>query len=555
MKNWIAAASFAAAGMTLGTAAHATAYYVSDCQTGASAGCVAGNDSNAGTSAASPWKSASKVASAFPSLKAGDQVLFAKGGSWNFATGMALSNASATSAAPIVLDQYTPSSGATAKPILKFTGDGSGGGAGLFDFHGSGQQGFTIQNLDLRGSGAHANWGFFIYNNVANITIQNNVIDGFGAGVYCAAAPNSPNKGLQILNNTIRNNTSMGVLLGCGNLLVQGNTFDNNGVGGGVGDHSIYLDGDANAYPAKLVYNATIRGNTITRNTMTNGVCQSAVIVVHNAYSNLLIENNTLTQALGDGVGAGGGCYGIALTQGNADAEVEGFIGATIRGNTITNAGYVSVEVSNCQNCVIENNVINQQNSVESVGIRIGGFSSSANDLVQSQVQVRNNSIYFGNPSADSIGISFIGAGTGHTNVSNLLYFGSNSGISYCFSTSMAASAFAGWDNNLCYSAGGNSGRWAVGQSTRTALTSAMGFDTKSLSSNPLLATTPVIGSALSMALGATSPAVNAGHPTLSAPRDINNVVRSQPDIGAYEWGTATADTTPPGTPTSVSVQ
>ena len=65
MKNLIINLGLMAAAASVSTAASATVYYVSDCQSGAASGCVAGNDSNNGTSAATPWRTSSKLQSAF----------------------------------------------------------------------------------------------------------------------------------------------------------------------------------------------------------------------------------------------------------------------------------------------------------------------------------------------------------------------------------------------------------------------------------------------------------------------------------------------------------
>jgi hypothetical protein len=71
------------AGLLMGTStAHAATYYVSDCQAGAVLGCVAGQDSDAGTDPGSPWKTFDKFHAMFDSLKAGDHVLFARGGTF-----------------------------------------------------------------------------------------------------------------------------------------------------------------------------------------------------------------------------------------------------------------------------------------------------------------------------------------------------------------------------------------------------------------------------------------------------------------------------------------
>ena len=86
---------------SIASLSQATVYYVSDCQAGAAAGCVAGSDSNAGTSLAAPWQTTAKVAAVFSTLAAGDQLLFARGASFINAN-MRLVNFNSTGANPIV---------------------------------------------------------------------------------------------------------------------------------------------------------------------------------------------------------------------------------------------------------------------------------------------------------------------------------------------------------------------------------------------------------------------------------------------------------------------
>src|SRR2546427_4904473 len=123
MKKLIAGLGLMAAMGCMSAPASATVYYIADCQAGAASGCVAGNDSNTGTSASTPWRTTGKLQSAFNVARPGDQFLLAKGGAWS-GVNMTLYNTNGGNAAamfdnPIVVDSYTPPWGAgTAKPIL-----------------------------------------------------------------------------------------------------------------------------------------------------------------------------------------------------------------------------------------------------------------------------------------------------------------------------------------------------------------------------------------------------------------------------------------------------
>ena len=191
MKNLIVSLGLVAAAASVCTAASATVYYVSDCQAGAASGCVAGNDSNNGTSAATAWRTTAKLQSAFNAGKPGDQFLLAKGGAWS-GVSMTLfntngGNPSAMYTNPMIIDSYTPSWGGTAKPILNV-----GSGAIAFDLtNGStpdANGGYTIRNLSLQGAGA-ADVGVRLFNGVQNVVAENLTVNGFNAGLACGGTP------------------------------------------------------------------------------------------------------------------------------------------------------------------------------------------------------------------------------------------------------------------------------------------------------------------------------------------------------------------------------
>jgi hypothetical protein len=90
--------------------AKATNYYVSS---------VSGNDANAGTSTAAPWKSLAKVNSFFSSMAAGDSILFKRGETF---IGALIPNKSGTATSKIVITAY----GTGAMPIITPLADVTG---------------------------------------------------------------------------------------------------------------------------------------------------------------------------------------------------------------------------------------------------------------------------------------------------------------------------------------------------------------------------------------------------------------------------------------------
>jgi len=370
MKNRFVLPMLALAAAMCGTA-HAANYYVSDCQAGASSGCVAGNDANTGLSAASPWKTTAKVRAQFAGMLAGDQILFARGGAWSNASMDLMQSLNATAAKPIVLDSYAPSWGGTARPILTE----ARANMNLLSFNNSGAAvpdgGYIVRNLDLRGGGGGL-WGIFAGGGVSDITVSNVNIEGFTIGIHCGLS----NERIQLLNSTIYNNGSQGVLWGCNNSLIEGNTFDHNGYLSTEGrDHSIYINNElTNAA------NVTVRNNRLLNNTvsLSGGVCKGVPLVVHGFTNGLTIENNLIYQAPGT---SNSGCWGIAVDPGY-DAG-EGFSNVAIRGNTIVNVGGIGIGCASCVSPLIENNVIVMEAGPEMVGIQIPDRSRGAGEAIR----------------------------------------------------------------------------------------------------------------------------------------------------------------------------
>lgn len=533
--NHVLATLLAAAGCA---GAHAATYYVADCQVGAAAGCVAGNDANNGTSAGTPWRTTAKVESVFSSLSAGDTILFAKGGAWTDSQ-MLLQNFNATALNPITFDSYTPSAwSSSAKPILTESRPNL---HGIFTFDAGGAPtadgGYVVQNFELRGGGV-GSWGVLLTHLVHDVTLTNLTIDGLGVGVNCM----NDVERVKLQNSVIRNSTQQGVLWSCNNSQVENNTFDNNGTTlvNQWRYHTAYISGEA-------ATNIAFRGNNITNNAHdASGSCVSAVVVAHGVQDGLTIENNKIYEASGT---AGLGCWGIVVDAGYAPADgetyAESFENVVIRGNTVVNVGGVGIGCASCIEPLIENNVIVQESTPDLRAIAVPNRQTQLGDAVDTGGTIRNNSIYFATTPAYSEGISLtyqhssayplLTAGTNVKVVSNLIWFGSGSNNHRCFDTTgMVIGDFTAFANNLCYHAGGN-GRWSYAYASLGAAQTA-GFDAGGMSADPQLLAVPASGNNWSMALQLGSPAINAGNATHSAPNDRAGVGRCTPDIGAHEY-------------------
>jgi len=516
--------------------AGATAYYVSDCQASAAAGCQAGDDAKDGKTPATAWRTAARVATAIGTLQAGDEVRFARGGSFD-AFHLRIFNPNSTAAAPIVFDAYLPPQGTPnwARPILSVPAGSTG-----LDFEDSGNadhdEGYVVRDLDLRGgdSSASGGTGIFLYNDVDHVTLDHLSISGFAIGVDCAGS-NAPNAGSDGLNEyiTLRRSTIAGNGVqgwyngGCSHVLIEENQFDDNGFAGPVlmKNHNIYI-GDTGD-------DVTVRRNRLTRSAVGAQQCQGVPLVAHGQHARLLIEGNVIDES----TGAGGGCYGIQVNPGYPGAENLG--GTVIRGNLVVNVGGNGISVGACPDCRVENNRIVQTVPRTFFGINMPAENIAVGvDAADMHLTVRNNTIYVARGTPDSVGIRVGTYGAQHVVVSNLVYYGEGSANPACFSTpGLTRSSFTAFDDNLCFSAG--TGLYGTAYATLAAA-QAGGFDLHGVAQDPLFAATPSAANGWNVALAAGSPAIGTGHPTLS-------IVAVRPNIG---WNPVT-----PKAPAGVTVR
>jgi Right handed beta helix region len=511
-----------------------TVYYVSDCQWGADSNCVVGKDSNKGTSPSSPWRTCSKLIAQYNLLRAGDTILVAKGSildcgslkagsNWVFNTNCKGTN-------PCVIDSYTPpwASGDEGQPVLH--------NLQLF-FEDSGNadhdEGYVVRNVELRGDSLGADtWGVFFYNDVDYVLLENLRISGYGIGVYCGDS-NSPqppntdvlNEHITLRNSTVTNNSSMGYLGGCPDFLIQNNVFDNNGFSTAMLNHNIYLSSQTGSH------DFVVWGNTLRRSAVVNGLCTSASLVAHGQWSNLLIGYNRVEEDLG---AAEARCWGISVDPGYGTAE--NFRGTVIRGNQVVNVGNVGIGATSCPDCVIENNVVINEQSTGAFGISIPDRERGSEDTPDNNITIRNNSIYLGSQVRGGAGITITREGSSHLVVSNVIQYAGKSPDWGCVQTTgLTKSSFEAFGYNLCYFSNSR-GRWEVTAGASSNWKSATSLDSHSLVADPLF-TSLLRGPNYSLVLQSGSPAVNGGHPTLSSTSDILRTKRdTKPDIGAYEF-------------------
>ena len=513
---------------------YATDYFYCDCQSGSSSQCVAGNDLNSGTAKTHPKKSFDNANSVFNSMNAGDTINFCRGGAFSTNIDHKWVNNKCTSSNVCSVTAYdipNQENPQLAPPII--TQQSSNNLFGLDDGGNADQeQGYSFSKLDLRCTSCTASsngYGFFLYNDVDYVTIKDISLNGFRIGVYLAGS-NTLNAGadgilsnITLSNLTIINSKNQGILGGGNNLQITNSYFENNG-NGTVFDHNIYLSSGNGIL---------VKGNELYRSSLnTNGECAGVPLVVHGTINNLSVENNIIREDIGK---VTQGCWGIAIDPGYSKAE--SFTNITIKNNKIINVGNIGIGLASCNNCTIENNVIFQQQSFGFTAIRAPDRARNSDDIMQTQLTIRNNSIY---TSADGTGIELGTEGDQHTIVSNAIHY-SGSGRFTCFDLDLPASAYTTIDNNTCYFPNAlSSSEWEAGSGTTPSpigAWQATGFGVNSQYANPDFKdpTLPLVDLS---PLSSSSATVNAGHSSSSS-KDYRGKTRdSQPDAGAFEYGT-----------------
>jgi len=441
-----AAASSTCAGMPLRSTG--TTYYFCDCQAGAQAGCIAGNDANPGTSPTAPKRTAGAANTAFGSLAAGDTVAFCRGGAWSTAglrwrngncrAGTGLTNPANTSTCDI--RDYTPSWGGVAKPMISVTG------GNFAQFSPGPTQGVRILNLDLRT--ASNGWGVWLYSGTfSDFFICNNDFDGFGIAWNLQGAISR----VTYQGNRVTNSGQDAFLGAASDLTIDSNYFSGNGSTNAL-DHTIYI---SEQEPVVTSTNLRILNNEIHSGGAPN--CLGSIIVVHGPWQGGNIENNYINGR----AGAGGGCWGIGLAAGYSAQEY--FRDFTIRRNWVVGGGNANIFVGEAPRAVIENNVVvaNQPG----FGITAPGWASSAEDDVSTTQTIRNNTIYFpAGTTTGSVGIAVGYEGAGHVVANNSVTFAGTGAT--CFSTPLASGAYAFVGNNAC-----SGGSWGTGYDATTHVT------------------------------------------------------------------------------------
>ncbi len=353
--------------------------------------CDDGNDDNDGLSESSPFKTFDKARQMFEALDGGDSVLLCRGGVFPASGGNGPNSienfkCSAEEGKQCTMSDYGDSG--LRRPLIQVSG-----GHGL-NFEDGGAPnadgGYVISNLMfllVEANGVDA--GIRFYNDVNDVVLDNLHIEGFTLGIQTAGANQYPEPGadeeqnrITLKNSVIINNKSQGWLGGCDDCIIENNHFENNGFASAILDHNIYLASSG----GKTVDNMIVRGNTLYKSTHVDGKCQGVSLVAHGEFDGLIIENNLIKEDVG---AVSQTCWGISVDPGYAKEET--FRNIVIRNNQLLNVGNVGIGCASCDGAVIEDNVMIDQASVLTHGVKVPVRTEDA--LKSKNVTIKNNNI------------------------------------------------------------------------------------------------------------------------------------------------------------------
>jgi hypothetical protein len=480
-----------------------TVHYICDCATTGSAsvypigqqpaaGCVAGSDSNNGTSKATPWKTYSKAEAAFSSMAAGDALLFCNGGVFDLtgASSNRFVNRNATSGNRVITASYGGASWQTGNegrplwivPLGTYAvnlDDGSDIARGGYIFAGLALQGIGQPATPTESSpmcgGSHCPFeAFFVYDQINNVLVCDTEQAYFSIGMEMGGGNGASDDNIGIVerNNYLHHNEGQGFLGSGSNMELRNNYWWKNGYGTANLDHHLYLSGST--YTGLVVdgnefYQAALVGG---------GGCAGAISVLHGLVAGLVFSHNLMHEVSGTPTPS---CYAIGFNPGYT--SFEGFSNITVDGNVIIDAGSEGIVISATHNGIVQNNVMIADSSTgfEAIALTNDGQGSGGGDWDNQSVTMRNNTAY-------GKGVSMRIANTGSLMSSyNNVVYETDSGTVTCFNYSLSDASYSGINNNVCYAPNATSTVWnGNGSQTRAAFCTNHGFDCAStVGSNP----------------------------------------------------------------------
>lgn len=384
-----------------------------------------------------------KAFSTFETMAAGSTLALCRGGSWTNVLGMypfgsgtvQNQNCSAGAWTPLranadpglgasnpavgtcdLRDYYPPrSTGSLPRPKIQLARVGDEyneyGAAGVnlfahlgwYQNYSQRQQGLRFLNLEIVGpnpaqEGAVA---FQIYGSTTDVEMCNLDIHNGAKALDITTA--STTQRIVLKDSYIHENYgsgSIGAVSGAAvDLVIDSNTFDHNGGDVASGrSHSVYFTQSsperqcASGIPKVgaycLIPRIKLTNNEIRRSAWGSGTgCSGAPLVVHDPFTDMVIENNYFHEPAGT---AQGTCYGILLSNGGEAAYNPNVI---IRRNRVFNVGWRAIQVDGAPDALIENNVIALTGTGQCIAYPAVAYDP-ATDLPSNNGKVRNNTCY-----------------------------------------------------------------------------------------------------------------------------------------------------------------
>lgn len=534
--------------------------YYCDCQNqglagGASAACVAGSNSNAGTSKSLPKQTWATALSRFNSMAAGNAVALCDGGAWSVTGFVATKNTNCSASNRCVMRDYTPPWGTQIRggdgiPIVKDSGSSG------YILYFVGQQtpithdeGYLVENIDFEGGGGGD--GALLARGITDVTFCNVTFNNFSNGWELANSDGNASPINTTVSRNARvtfqgchftNNPSEGAL-GCAeDLHVNYNFWDHNS-SSGLSHHMYFtqctdhVPGNSNIF-AEAIYYPTgeqFIGNVLT-NAHSTGVsqCTQSMLTMHGGNNGAIIGGNSFVNASGE---VGGGCFGIDIN--NGDPYIERFDNLSITGNTLVGFGNAGIRVNSCPSCSVTNNLLIgfAASGVTPVMIASGQSGLDAGEPGNSAILFESNTLYLATGITGATGI-YVGDegnnGTGYVLANNA--FRTVSSSNTFMQLPISGSSYAAYsviDYNAASQATGTP-TWVSGVGNYSAWNTATGRDGHSKTTDPMFTSPGTSGYDFRPATG--SPIIAAGNLTYTPTTDFNGVTRPNPPaIGAFE--------------------
>ncbi len=522
--------SVAVAGQCDGSALPATpVMYICNCDTGADANCVNGNDANTGNVASAPKRTLSAITDSMRTIgttlgSTQRTVALCRGGLWAGAPANSdILSSVCTAANPCTLRDYIPSWGttSTARPRINHTG-----GSTMFNLdassNGVARAGYRIWNLDVRQTPINISTGdlIFIYGPINDVDICNVRLEGTYLGIN---AQPSTGQNMSVRQSQFYRFGFSGYYGGGPGTVIERSYFENCGLNATEQMHSVYMFASGLA-PVGGIYPAvTMRASD---NHFVHGTdptygryCRGTALVIHGAHNGTVVWNNLFE------IDGSPGCYAYDVSSSYVTASLTG---VKFEGNRIVmtnDADATAIHYTNCSGCSASGNYIEMLNSGTAISASSGGSNAAT---VNENHKYDQNTIYMkggGQPVAiiDGSVASYTG---------NVVW---NNGGS-CFSSSVPVT------KNLYNYCSGS------GQAAAALFNAPASGDMRPLNPGPLVGGIPVITGLAAGALTQTwamltPPAAYGASRGGTAPYDI----------GAFLAADTAGPPAPPGAPTITS--